>query len=93
MSCAGGEHAPFFRRKPLEVRDGKLQGLFTPVKCPNVDEFVFSPVIAKDWKQHELWDGTYTWTDLLDWHEVASVKYENDRLKAEADEIARGNNA
>jgi hypothetical protein len=31
-----------------------------------VDEFLFLPVSAGMWKQHELWDGTYTLDDLLD---------------------------
>ena len=29
------------------------------------------------WHQHELWDGTYTLDDLLDAHEMLTVKYEN----------------
>jgi hypothetical protein len=41
--------------------------------------FAYAPVIAGDWKQHEVWDGTYTFKDLLDWHEIAQVKAENER--------------
>lgn len=31
------------------------------------------------WQQHELWDGTYSFNDLLDAHEMMNVKYENER--------------
>ena len=31
------------------------------------------------WQQHELWDGTYTFSDLLDAHELLDVRYENER--------------
>jgi len=31
-----------------------------------------------DWKQHEVWDGTYTFEDLLDWREMNEVKVENE---------------
>ena len=41
---------------------------------PNVDEFAFLPVMAGYWKQHEMWDGTYTIDDLLDIVEVISVR-------------------
>jgi hypothetical protein len=30
------------------------------------------------WQQHQLWDGTYNFDDLLDAHEMISVKYENE---------------
>lgn len=39
--------------------------------------------MAKDWKQHEVFDGTYDLDDLLDWHEMATVKNEN-RIRAES---------
>lgn len=35
--------------------------------------------MAGMWKQHELWDGTYTLGDLLDAHEILIVKQENQR--------------
>ena len=53
-------------------------------ECPNVDEFAFLPVTAGMWRQHELWDGTYTLDDLLDAVEVIRVKRENERRAAEA---------
>lgn len=31
------------------------------------------------WRQHELWDGTYTLDDLMDISEVLQVKAENER--------------
>ena len=47
-------------------------------ECPNVDEFLFLPVAAGMWNQHELWDGTYTLDDLLDIVELIRVKHENE---------------
>ena len=41
---------------------------------PNLDEFLFLPVSAGMWQQHELWDGTYTIDDLLDAVELIAVK-------------------
>ena len=57
------------------------------VSCPNIDEFVFLPVAAGMWQQHELWDGTYTLDDLLDITEMIRVMHENERRAAAA---ARG---
>lgn len=31
------------------------------------------------WKQHELWDGTYTFNDWLDIVEIIEVKFENEQ--------------
>lgn len=36
------------------------------------------------WKQHELWDGTYTFDDFLDILELIQVKNENERRSIEA---------
>ena len=36
------------------------------------------------WKQREVWDGTYSLDDLLDAHEIMSVKSENERRSYEA---------
>ena len=41
---------------------------------PNIDEFLFLPVAAGLWRQHELWDGTYTLDDLLDAAELILVR-------------------
>ena len=43
-----------------------------------MDEFAFLPVMAGMWRQHELWDETYTLDDLLDAVEVIRVKRENE---------------
>ena len=32
-----------------------------------------------DWRQHEVWDGTYTLDDLTEWHRMTAVKVENER--------------
>ena len=53
-------------------------------ECPNVDAFLFLPVAEGLWRQHELWDGTYTLDDLLDISEVIRVKRENEWRAAEA---------
>ncbi|MDO5435264.1 MAG: hypothetical protein Q4G19_02735 [Clostridia bacterium] len=41
--------------------------------CPNTDEVLFLPVVLGCWRQHELWDGTYTLDDLLDILEVIAA--------------------
>ncbi len=43
-----------------------------------MDEFLFLPVAAGFWRQHELWDGTYTLDDLLDAVELITVQRENE---------------
>ncbi len=57
--------------------------------APNLDEFLFLPVAAGLWKQHELWDGTYTLDDLLDAVELIRVSRENARRAAESKEMMR----
>lgn len=47
--------------------------------------------MAGAWRQHEVWDGTYDLGDLLDWHEMQSVKNENDARIHEWQELMRGN--
>ena len=44
----------------------------------------FLPVAAGFWRQHELWDGTYTLDDLLDILEMMRVSAENDRRARES---------
>jgi hypothetical protein len=46
--------------------------------------------MAGFWRQHEVWDGTYTLDDLLDAHEMLEVKNENERRAIEAAEQRRG---
>ena len=53
------------------------------VFCPNIDEFLFLPVAAGYWRQHELWDGTYTLDDLLDITEMIRVMRENEQRAME----------
>ena len=52
--------------------------------CVHVDEFAFLPVSAGMWRQHELWDGTYTLDDLLGAVEMIRVRRENERRALEA---------
>jgi len=42
------------------------------------------------WKQHEVFDGTYTFDDLLDAHEIIQVKIENERRATEASKQGGG---
>jgi len=45
---------------------------------------LFLPVAAGFWRQHELWDGTYTLDDLPDIVELIRVRRENEKRAAEA---------
>ena len=49
-----------------------------------MNEFLFLPVSAGIWEQHQLWDGTYTLDDLLDATELILVRRENERRAMEA---------
>ena len=51
---------------------------YIPAEAPNIDSFLFLPVSAGLWRQHELWDGTYTLDDLLDAVELIRVRRENE---------------
>ena len=55
------------------------------MEAPNIDELAFLPVAAGMWKQHELWDGTYTLDDLLDILELLQVSRENERRCRESE--------
>ena len=48
--------------------------------------------MAKMWKQCEVWDGTYTFSDLLDAHEILAVENENQHRAHEHDELQRSLN-
>jgi hypothetical protein len=54
-----------------------------PAQCVNLDGYAYAPVIAGSWQQYQLFDGTYIIDDLLDWHEMATVKAENQRRHQE----------
>ena len=72
------ERSKFFRRKPLGFNQ-RNDVDFIPEHCPNVNEITYAPVMAGMWKQHEVWDGTYTLDDLMDAHEMILVKSENEK--------------
>ncbi len=80
----GGERLLF--RRPAESypdSDGTVRSAGDPegfrrLRQKHVDEFLFLPVSAGMWKQHELWDGTYTLDDLLDIVELIRVQRENE---------------
>jgi hypothetical protein len=46
--------------------------------------------MAGVWKQHEIWDGTYTLDDLLDMHEILAVKCENENRAYAAAQARQG---
>ena len=52
---------------------------FIPAEAANIDEMAFLPVAAGYWRQHEMWDGTYTLDDLMDILELMQVSNENQR--------------
>ncbi len=72
----------FFRRKRVGLRGRPAE--YLTAEAPNLDEFLWSPVTAGMWKQHEMWDGTYTLDDLLDAVEMIRVQNENEMRAAEA---------
>lgn len=41
------------------------------------------------WRQHEVWDGTYTLDDLLDAHELMAVRAANKERARQAGEVRR----
>jgi len=41
------------------------------------------------WRQHEVWDGTYTFSDLMNAHEILIVQAENRRRAEEYAEQQR----
>lgn len=53
---------------------------------PNLDAFCFAPVAAGLWKQHEVFDGTYDFDDLMDAHELLAVRAINELRAKEAAE-------
>lgn len=44
------------------------------------------PVMAGIWRQHEMWDGTYDFDDLLDAHEMLAVRAINEKRARDAAE-------
>lgn len=45
--------------------------------------------MAGAWQQHQVFDGTYTFDDLLDWHEMQTVKNENEWRIQDYQELQR----
>jgi len=45
--------------------------------------------VAGMWRQHEVWDGRYTFSDLMDAHEILIVREENKRRAEEYAEQQR----
>lgn len=74
----------FLRRRLEGIEASHAE--YIPCEFKNLNSWVYAPVLARMWKQHELWDGTYTFKDLLDAHEIILVNNENRRREAEAKE-------
>lgn len=79
----------FFRRKQLDF-EAVSEVDWIVAEPANYDAFLFAPVVAGIWRQHELWDGTYSLEDLLDAHEMMVVKGENERRHQEMLDLQRG---
>lgn len=60
------------------------------VNTKNIIELLYIPVTLGHWKQHELWDGTYTLDDLFDLIEALAVNQENKLRAQEFAEIIQG---
>ena len=71
------ESGGFFRRRRVGFV-GRPAG-FIPAEAANIDEMAFLSVSAGYWRQHEMWDGTYTLDDLMDIVELIQVSNENQR--------------
>ena len=54
------------------------------MQYPTIDAFAYAPVIAGMWQQHEVFDGTYDFDDLLDAHEILYVKAINKMRELES---------
>lgn len=59
---------------------------FEPYAYPTIDAFAYAPVAAGMWRQHEVFDGTYDFDDLLDAHEIMAAKAINAKRAQEAAE-------
>jgi len=71
------ESCGFFRRQRVGFVSSPPG--FIPAETVNIDEMAFLPVAAGYWRQHEMWDGTYTLDDLMDIVELIQVSNENQR--------------
>ncbi len=75
----------FFRRKGLKFKNAVPN--WEIAEPENYDAFLYAPVVDGMWRQHEVWDGTYTLGDLLDAHEMMAVKNENEHRAYEQAEM------
>lgn len=68
----------FFLRRAGE-RYAADEFSYIPAEPAYIDPYLFAPVAQGLWRQHELWDGTYTLGDLMDIHEMLALRSENER--------------
>jgi hypothetical protein len=57
------------------------------VSLPTLDRFLFAPVVNGLWSHSEAIDGTFSFFDLLDAHELLAVKAENSIRAAATREV------
>lgn len=70
------QHRAFFYRRRVSVEGPGVE--FEPIGFPTLDAYLFRPVVAGMWTHREAVDGTFTFTDLMDAHEVLDVKAANE---------------
>ena len=75
------ESGGFFRRRRVGFVSSPPG--YIPAEAVNIDEMAFLPVATGYWRQHEMWDGTYTLDDLMDIVELIQVSNENQRRARE----------
>lgn len=56
------------------------------MEYPTIDAFAYAPVAEGMWRQHEVFDGTYDFDDLMDAHELMAVQAINSERAREAAE-------
>ena len=70
------QYRSLFYLTRIELEDSGIG--FEAVSYPTLDPFLFRPVVAGIWTHREAIDGTFTFADLLDAHEMLDVKAANE---------------
>jgi hypothetical protein len=72
----GVQHCAFFYRVQVDVDGPGVE--FEPVGHPSLNAYLYRPVLAGMWTHREAVDGTFTFADLMDVHELLDVKAANE---------------
>ena len=75
MPCL--QYRSFFYRRRVELDDTGAPN-FEPIGYPSLDPYLYRPVVAGMWTHSQAVDGTFTFADLMDVHELLDVKAAND---------------